>query len=133
MADNEIAILNAPHWLNHSTVVLRGPILAEDGAWVTNQIIALENARENGESHAGDQLLLKVKRMVKQGVVAVMLKSGATYEVTLPKDVSKLLLTDLAYISREIDAISEPMSAEEQTSFLASINGHSKDSLKVVK
>lgn len=136
MADNTIPIPNAPHWLNHSMVVLKGPVLASDGAWVTNQIIAAERASadgENVESHAGDQLLFKVKRMVKEGTVAVMLKGGAKYEVSLPKDVNKLLLVDLAYISQQIDATSEPMNAQEQADFLASVNGRSEASLKVVK
>lgn len=133
MTDNTIPIPNAPHWLNHSMVVLKGPVLAGDGAWVTNQIIAMENAHENGASHAGDQLLLKVKRMVKEGTVAVMLHGGATYEVSLPKDVDKLLLVDLVYIAQQIDTVSEPMSAEAQSDFLASANGRSEANLKVVK
>lgn len=131
-----IGIPNAPWWLNNSTVVLKGLYLAEDDAWVTNNMLTIQGAGTTGatvESHGGDQQILKVQRMVRQGTVAVMLRGGATYEVTLPQEAKKLLQVDLDYISKQIDALSQPMSAEEQEAFLASANAHSQANLTRVK
>jgi hypothetical protein len=124
---NEIAITNAPWWANHSYVQLKGLYLAEDEAYVANSIVSITGAGTANtaiQTRAGDQAMLKVQRMVAQGTVSVMLRGGQKYEVSLPGEVGKLLSIDLAYISAQIDALSQPMSAEEQASFLASQNGH---------
>lgn len=133
---NEMTITNAPWWQNHSFCRLKGLYLAEDEAAVANSMVTITGAgtaQANVETRAGDQVLLKVQRMVVQGTVAVMLRTGQKYEVSLPGEVGKLLPTDLKYISDQIDAMSQPMSAEEQTAFLASQNGHVEGSLSVVK
>jgi hypothetical protein len=134
--DTTISIQNAPWWANHSHVILRGLYTASDEAHVTNSIVSVTGAGTANvgmETRAGDQAILKVQRMVAQGTVAVMLRSGHKYEVQLPGDAGKLLPTDLSYISAQIDALSQPMSAEEQTAFLASQNGHAEATLQVVK
>lgn len=136
METNPIAIPNAGHWLNHSHVLLKGLYLASDDAWVTNHIVSVTGAGTANvamETRAGDQALLKVKRMVTEGRVAVLLRDGRKYEVSLPAEVESLLPTDLAYISEQIDALSRPMSAEEQTAFLASQNGRVEANLPAVK
>lgn len=133
---NELTIQPAPHWQPHSFVRLKGLYLAEDEAFVANSIVSISGAGTASaavETRAGDQVLIKVQRMVIAGTVAVMLRGGAKYEVQLPGDVGKLLPVDLAYISEQIDAMSQPMSAEEQKAFLASQNGHSETNLSVVK
>ncbi len=118
-----IAITNAAWWLNHSHVLIRGLYTAADEAFVANSIVTITGAgtaQASVETRAGDQALLKVQRMVLQGSVSVMLRGGQKYEVALPGEVGKLLPGDLAYISAQIDAMSQPMSAEEQADFLAS-------------
>jgi hypothetical protein len=122
-----IGISNAPHWLNHSYVTLRGLYLAADEAWVTNQMVSVKNSggETSVETRTGDQNLLKIQRMVTSGKVAVMLRNGSTYEVNLPQDAGKLLPSDVAYIVEQIDAAGKPMSAEEQQAFLASASGQS--------
>ena len=124
---DNIGIPNAPHWLNHSNVVLKGIYLAADEAWVTNQMVSVKNngTEATVETRTGDQNLLKIQRMVKSGTVAVMLRNGSTYEVQLPQDAGKLLPSDAAYIVEQIDAAGKPMSAEEQAAFLASANAQS--------
>lgn len=127
---SEITIPNAPHWLNHSYCRLKGLYLAEDDAAISNAIVSITGAGTTNaavETRAGDQTLLKVQRMVMAGTVAVMLRGGAKYEVNLPGEVGKLLPTDVAYISEQIDATSRPMSAEEQKAFLDSAKDHSGD------
>ena len=127
---NEISLDNAPWWMNHSQVLLKGMFLAEDEAWIANHMVSVQGSGQNAvvETHSGEATILKVQRMVQQGVVAVMLKGGIKYEVQLPKDASKLLATDLAYISSRIDLASQPMTAEEQAAFLASAQGQSEGS-----
>jgi hypothetical protein len=122
-----IGISNAPHWLNHSYVTLRGLYLAADEAWVTNQMVSVKNSggETSVETRTGDQNLLKIQRMVTSGKVAVMLRNGSTYEVNLPQDAGKLLPSDVAYIVEQIDAAGKPMTAEEQAAFLASANAPS--------
>lgn len=123
-----IGLVNAPHWLNHSNVVLKGLYLASDEAWVTNQMVSVKNSggETSVETKTGDQALLKIQRMVKSGTVAVMLRNGSTYEVNLPQDAGKLLPGDVAYIVEQIDVAGKPMSAEEQAAFLASANAQSE-------
>ena len=123
-----IGIPNAPYWLNHSHVELKGLYLAADDAWVGNQMVSVKGVGADAivENRTGDQALLKIQRMVKSGTVAVMLRSGAIYEVNLPGDVAKLLPGDVAYINEQIDLAGQPMSAEEQAAFLASANGQSE-------
>lgn len=133
-----IGIPNAPWWLNNSTVALKGLYLAEDDAWVTNQVSTskIQNAGSTNmtvETNVGNQSVLKIQRMVTQGTVAVMLKGGKTYTVHLPQEAGKLLPPDANYILAQIDELGQPMSAEEQASFLASANGQSEATLKVVK
>lgn len=129
--DNTIAIPNAPWWQPHSHVLLKGLYLTEDDAAITNQsqIFSVNTQTGNAnnvtaQGQMGSLAVLKVQRMVTQGTVAVMLRSGATYEVSLPRQAGKLLVPDLNYILTQIDAMSQPMSAEEQQLFLAPANGH---------
>lgn len=127
---NEIGLVNAPWWLPHSTVLLKGVLKASDEAWIQNSMISVTGAGQNAvvETNPGNSTILKVKRMVQQGTVAVMLRGGQKYEVSLPKDAGELLSADLAYIVGQIDAMSQPMSAEEQQAFLESANGQSGES-----
>lgn len=134
--ENTISIENAPWWQPHSHVLLKGLYLAEDEAFVANSIVSITGAGTANaavETRAGDQALLKVQRMVKQGTVAVMLRTGQKYEVSLPGEVGKLLSVDISYIADQIDAMSKPMSAEEQAAFLASQNGHAEANFHKVK
>lgn len=136
MDNKGIGIDNAQHWLNHSYVQLKGLYLAEDEAHVANSIVSIQGAGTANPTmgmRAGDQNLIKVQRMVSEGKVAVMLRGGHKYEVNLPGEVGKLLPADLAYISAQIDAMSQPMSAEEQARFLASQNAPAEASLSVVR
>lgn len=127
---SEIGLENAPWWLPHSQVLLKGVFLAEDEAWVTNHLVSVQGSGQNAvvETNSGSMTILKVQHMVQQGTVAVMLKGGTKYEVQLPKDAGKLLAADLAYISSRIDLVSAPMTAEEQVAFLASAGEQSGES-----
>lgn len=132
---NPIGITNAKHWLNHSHVELKSLYLAGDEAWITNNMVSVQNvgtADAAVQTLAGNQGLLKIQRMVVPGsLVSVMLRDGTTYDVALPLDAEKLFQTDLAYISAQIDAISKPMSAEEQIDFLKSMNAQSEATSQV--
>lgn len=127
---NAIGITNAPHWLNHSQVTLKGLYLAGDEAWITNNMVSVQGvgtADAAVQTKAGDQGLLKIQRMVVPGsIVAVMLRDGSTYEVALPTDADKLFAGDLSYISAQIDAISKPLTAQEQADFLKSASAPSE-------
>ena len=127
---NAIGIPNADWWLPHSTVLLKGVLKASDEAWISNNMISVTGAGQNAvvESTPGNQTILKVKRMVQQGTVAVMIRGGQKYEVSLPKDAGELLSADLAYIVGQIDAMSMPLSVEEQAAFLDSAQGQSGES-----
>lgn len=136
--DNSISVNNAPWWLPHSTVALKGVYLAEDDAAINNQAQTLSLQRE-GTSNAtltnnsGSVAILKVQRMVTQGTVAVMMRGGKKHEVSLPTQANKLSILDLNYIIEQIDALSQPMSAEEQAAFLASANGRVEGHLSQVR
>ena len=139
MFENQyIPIENASWWLPHSHVALRDLYLAEDEAAINNQAnsIRLQQEGASGKAlvnQAGSLVILKVQRMVHEGVVAVMLRGGRKHEVKLPADVHKLSPTDLQYLNEQIDLFSRPMSAEEQEAFLASANGRSEGHLSAVK
>jgi hypothetical protein len=123
---NAIGITNAKWWLNHSIVTLKSLYLAGDEAYVVNNITSVEGTgtdNVNVVMKSGNQGLLKIQRMVlPNSVVAVMLRDGTTYEVNLPNDAENLFSDDLKYISAQIDAISKPMTAQEQIDFLKSAN-----------
>lgn len=123
-----IGLKNAPHWLNHSQVLVKGRMTAGDVAEITNGMVNAEvvNGVPLVITRAGNQNILKVRRMVLQGVVAVMLEDGETYEVGLPEHAEDLLAEDLDYICAQIDAKSKPLSVEQQRAFLASANGRSE-------
>ncbi len=105
--------------MNHSIVLLKGIQTLDDNAQVANA----------SEGHRGDSARIKIQHMVTQGKVAVMLApDGEKYEVDLPKDAGRLLDADALYILEQIEAVSKPMSMEEQKVFLARANGHSKAS-----
>ena len=125
--DNGITIPNAPWWQPHSHVLLKGLYLAEDDAYVTNQASTFSvngagTANVTAQAQAGNQTIYKVQRMVKQGTVSILLRGGARYDVSLPAQANRLTITDINYIVGQIDNLSQPMSIEEQTAFLASQN-----------
>lgn len=125
-----IGITNAKWWLNTSTVALKGLFLAEDDAYVQNNIISVQNPGESNmevQTLQGSQGLLKLQRMVQKGsVVSVMLRSGDSYTVNLPDDAGKLLPVDVGYILAQINMVSQPMNEQEQKDFLASANAQSE-------
>lgn len=118
----DFPIKNAPWWMNHSHVVLKGLYLAGDDAAIADA----------SRGQPGAAALMKIRTMVKSGVVAVMMRTGTDaegkplgekHEVKLPGEVEKLLLPDLLYINEQIDALGRPMSAEEQADFFAAASG----------
>lgn len=126
--DDIMSIPNAPHWLNHSHVEVRPDVLASDQEWIANQSNTVVNPGTQFariESKVGSANILLVKRMVVSGVVAVNRPGGRVKTVNLPQDAGKLLAFDLDYIAGQISALNEPMSAEQQASFLPSVNGQS--------
>lgn len=136
MQDDTITLPNSPRWANHSFVRVRGLWTAADAASVQNAIVKVTNAGTSSasvETRTGDMTLLKVKRMVVEGVVSITLRGGRKYEVSLPGDAGKLLPLDLDYISDQIDALNELMDPEEQTDFLPSVNGRVKENSQKVK
>ena len=129
-------IENAPWWLPHSQVLVREDYLAEDEAWIANQIVQVQNAgtqQASVSTQAGSLNILKVKRMVVQGVVAVKRANGRIKTVNLPHEAGKLLAQDLTYIASQIDALNAPMTAGEQAAFLPTANAPSEGNLTLVK
>lgn len=123
-----LALKNAEWWLNHSHVLIKGRLTAGDNAVIANGVVQVEMQGKEPVmvSKAGLANILKVQRMVTQGTVAVMLQGGQTYEVSLPGEVENLFPDDLSYICDQIDALSKPLSAQEQKDFLASANAPSE-------
>src|SRR6202040_3873867 len=104
--DETVQIENAAHWENHSFVRVRDEFLAEDEAWITNQIVKVQksgNAKAEVETCPGDSNIYKVQRMVIEGVVAVRLRNGRVKTINLPVNAGKLLASDLNYIVSKID------------------------------
>ena len=122
-----LALKNAEWWLNHSHVLIKGRLTAGDNAVIANGVVQVEMQGKEPVmvSKAGLANILKVQRMVTQGTVAVMLQGGQTYEVSLPGEVENLFPDDLSYICEQIDALSRPLSAQEQKDFLASASAPS--------
>jgi len=134
-----LAIKNKDNWLNHSHILTRGRMTAGDMAEIANDMVSVEvvNNVPVVITKAGSQSILKVQRMVTQGVVAVLLDNGddepERYEVHLPEQADQLLPDDLDYICVQIDARSKPMSVEEQKRFLNSAGVHSEKNLSLEK
>jgi hypothetical protein len=122
--DETITIDNASWWMNHSIVVIREDMLAEDSEWIGNQSTRVVNAGTQFariESSLGSANILLVKRMVVSGVVAVQRLNGRVKTVNLPQDAGKLLSQDLDYIAEQIskyNAPSAPMTEAQQQDFL---------------
>jgi hypothetical protein len=133
--DETITIDNASWWMNHSIVVIREDMLAEDSEWIGNQATRVVNAGTQFariESSLGSANILLVKRMVVSGVVAVQRLNGRVKTVNLPQDAGKLLSQDLDYIAEQINkynAPSAPMTEAQQQDFLPSANGQSETTL----
>jgi hypothetical protein len=126
--DNTIPLVNAPHWLNHSHVLIKEDYLAEDEEWIANQTTKIVNqGTQNAqvEIKAGSTNILLVKRMVVSGVVAVNRANGRVKTVNLPQEAAQLLAPDLAYIAAQINQYNQPMTQEQQSDFLPSANGPS--------
>ena len=123
-----LALKNAEWWLNHSHVLIKGRLTAGDNAVIANGVVQVEMQGKEPVmvSKAGLANILKVQRMVTQGTVAVMLQGGQTYEVSLPGEVENLFPDDLSYICEQIDALSKPLSAQEQKDFLAAASASSE-------
>lgn len=134
MTEGLTNIPNAPHWLNNSVVVVKEDYLAEDEAWIINNLVRLDstNAIQLTSKHKD---ILTVQRMVQAGSVVAVKRSGDRVKtVHLPDDAAKLLWADLQYIVAEIEKLNEPpMSEDEQSDFLDSANGSSSANLKRVK
>lgn len=113
-----IGIPNAPWWNNNSTVVVKEDYLAQDEAWVLNQVVALssDDMQDIQTKHID---ILKVRRMVQPGsVVAVNRANGRVKTVQLPQDASQLLWNDVEYILKEINRLNVPvMTPDEQKTF----------------
>lgn len=135
--DNDMLhIPNAAWWLPHSHVEIREDLLAEDQEWISNQSSRVVNAGTPGarvESSLGSASVLLVRRMVVQGVVAVRRSGGRIKTVQLPSEAGKLLSFDLEYIVTQIGKYNEPMTEDEQSDFLPSVNGHVGETSEMVK
>lgn len=121
MEENTIGIPNAPHWLNHSHVLIKEDFLAEDQEYIANNTTRIINPGTQFarvDTSLGSANILLVKRMVVSGVVAVQRPNGRIKTVTLPAEASKLLSTDLDYIVAEINKANAPMTEEQQQDFL---------------
>lgn len=136
MEEHTIGIINAPWWLNHSHVLIREDMLAEDSAWIANQstrLVGAGTANPQIEFQAGNTNIFLVKRMVVQGIVAVKRANDRVKTVHLPQEAEKLLSQDLDYIVAQINKHNQPMTEDEQRDFLPGVNGHSGTSLELVK
>ena len=131
-----IQIPNAKWWLPHSHVIVKEDFLAEDEAWINNQLSKIQGYGSNKptmEMLVGNVRILTVQRMVTSGVVAVKRGGDRVKTVALPHEANKLLKSDLDYIFGEIDKLNPDMTEEEQQDFLPSANGASLTNLEMVK
>lgn len=132
MADNNtIALVNATHWLNHSNVLIKEDMLAEDMAWIANNSTRVVNPGTQFariEQSLGDSNILLVKRMVVSGVVAVNRSNGRVKTVNLPQEAGQLLQQDLEYIVEQINKYNAPMTEAQQQDFLNSADAPSETS-----
>jgi hypothetical protein len=129
--ENTIGIPNASWWENHSQVLIKEDLLAEDQEWITNNTTKVVNPGTQfarTEQSLGSVNILLIKRMVVSGVVAVKRSGDRIKTVNLPQDASKLLAQDVDYIVGEISKYNAPMSDQEQSDFLNSAGGQSEAS-----
>lgn len=140
MAQEEpICIDNAAWWLPHSHVLIKEDYTAADEAWVQARMVKIgvqgAGMKATPDMRMGKERgILQVERMVMPGsVVAVQRRNGRVKTVNLPQEAENLLLTDLAYIISQIEALNEVMAPEEQESFLPGALVPSETSLKMVK
>lgn len=126
-------IQNAPHWLNHSVVIVKEDYTAADEAWILNKLVSLDSNSVQMTGKHKD--ILTVQRMVQAGsVVAVTRSNGRVKTVHLPQETEELLWSDVEYIIAEINKLNEPpMTQEEQQAFLPSSNERLPVNLKQVK
>lgn len=126
-------IPNAPHWLNHSVVIVKEDYTAGDEAWILNKLVSIDATSVQMTGKHKD--ILTVQRMVQPGsVVAVQRAGGRVKTVHLPQEAESLLWSDVEYITSQIKQLNEPpMSEEEQTDFLPESNAHSPANLKALK
>src|SRR5689334_10415369 len=96
----QLPIPNASWWMPHSQVIAKGRMLAGDTAAITNGVVSTEiiNGMPVVITKGGDANLLKIKRMITYGKVAVMDPDGEKHEVTLPGEADQLFDQDLNYI-----------------------------------
>lgn len=140
MAQEEpICIDNAAWWLPHSHVLVKEDYTAADEAWVQARMVKIgvqgTGTKATPDMQIGKERgILQVERMVVAGsVVAVQRRNGRVKTVNLPQEAESLLLTDLAYIIGQIEALNEVMTPEEQTDFLPSAGEPSEAPLKMVR
>lgn len=134
--NDTIQIPNAPWWEAHSHVIIKEDFLAEDEAWVQNQLAKVQGYGTNKpsmEMTLGNIRILTIQRMVTGGIVAVTRGNGRIKTVNLPHEAGKLLKSDLDYIFEQIDKLNPDMTEEQQEDFLPSANGASKTPLEMVK
>lgn len=139
MEEEPIAIPNAPWWLPHSHVLLKEDYTAADESWVLARTAKMSvqagSTKATGEVQMGkDRGVLQIERMTIPGsVVAVQRRNGRVKTVHLPQEAEKLLVTDLAYIIGQIEALNEVMTPEEQADFLPGAPAPSEEPLRMVK
>ena len=127
-------IPNAPHWLNHSVVIVKEDYLAEDAAKVLHALIRL-NENNELELPMKHQDIVKVQHMVQPGsVVAVPRSNGRVKTCKLPEETTQLLWDDLQYILKEIEKLSAPpMTKKEQEDFPKPASEHLQANLRSVR
>ena len=127
-------IPNAPHWLNHSVVIVKEDYTAADEAWILNKLISIESSSVQITGKHKD--ILTVQRMVQAGsVVAVQRSNGRVKTVKLPQEAEELLWSDVEYIIAELDKLKgpPPLTEAEQKDFLPASNEHSQAHLRAMK
>lgn len=130
-----VQIPNAPWWQNSSYVIVKEDFTAEDEASVINRVTKIKGSGANTsmESHAGENKIYILERMVQSGKVVVERKNGRTKEVNLPAQARNLLLPDLDYIMKCINDNNPSMDEQAQADFLPSANGATPTNLELVK
>lgn len=109
----ETVTLHAPTWENYETVVVKKKMSMADEEWISNQFTKLKS---NGELDASLGSV-KLKTLVRMIVSWTFAENGQPMPVN-EQNVGRLAKEYADYIYENINSNNQPMTAQEQESFL---------------
>ena len=112
----ETVTLHAPTWENYETVIVKNKMSMADEEWISNQFTRMN---KNGELDASLGSV-KLKTLVRMIVSWTFAENGAPVPLN-EQNVGRLAKEYADYIYEQINANNQPMTVEEQESFLTPV------------